>query len=181
MLTTGELARLLGITAPTIIHWMETGRLPFQRLGPRGRRLIREQDVRDYVAREGLDSARLDPEIWGRVFSVTDVSGAVPALFITNRNFRCVHWNSQAQALLGWNSADVLGTGLEKIGARVPGMEVDLRGLSEAPPGQEGPLSLHVEMRQRSGDWIAVELTLNWIRSHDREIEGVAFVCRKMT
>jgi excisionase family DNA binding protein/PAS domain S-box-containing protein len=180
MLTTGELARLLGVTAPTVIHWMESGQLPFERLGPRGRRLIREQEVRDYVARQGLDPARLEPSLWGRVLVATTAPEAAPAFFFTDRNFRCVHWNSQAQVLLGWTSADVLGTGLEKIGARVPGMEVDLRGLSEAPPGQEGPLSLHVEMRHRAGDWIPVELTLNWIRGCDREIEGVGFICRKM-
>jgi excisionase family DNA binding protein len=178
MLTTGELGRLLGVTPISIINWMEAGKLPFERTSAKGRRRIREQDVLDFVTREGIDPARLEPELWSRVLATATPTAPTPALFLTVRDFVCVHWNSQAQALLGWNPGDVLGTRLESVKARVPGMEVDLSTLAEMPPEQGATLELHLEMLHRKGHWVPLTLTLNWIHGLNRTIEGVAFVCQ---
>jgi excisionase family DNA binding protein len=178
MLTTGEMGKLIGVSPITIINWMEAGKLPFERIGPRGRRKICARDVMAFVKGQGLAPERLDQEIWGRILVDPETSQDTPGLFFTARDFRCVHWNSQAQALLGWNPSDVLGTRLEKVKARVPGMEVDLQTLSELPPEIGATLVLHIEMLHRNGNWLAVELVLNWIHGAAESIEGVAFVCR---
>lgn len=179
MLTTGELGRLLGVTPITIINWMEAGKLPFERTSAKGRRRIREQDVLGFVTREGIDPARLDPVLWGRVLERAAPTGDAPALFLTGRGFACVHWNSQAQALLGWSPGDVLGTRLERLKARVPGMEVDLETLAEMPPERGATLELHIEMLHRKGHWLPIVLVLNWIHGLHGTVEGVAFVCRR--
>jgi len=178
VLTTGDMGKLLGVSPITIINWMEAGRLPFERLGPRGRRRISAQDALAFVKQQGISPERLDPQIWERILADPGTSSDVPGLFVTARDFQCVHWNSQAQALLGWNPSDVLGTCLEKVKARVPGMEVDLRTLSELPPETGATLVLHIEMQHRKGNWLPVELVLNWIHGIGTNIEGVAFVCR---
>ncbi|MEN9353721.1 MAG: Helix-turn-helix domain [Fibrobacterota bacterium] len=178
MLTTGELGRLLGVTPITIINWMEAGKLPFERIHERGRRRIRECDVQAFVLREGIDPARLDPELWSRVLEARESPDDAPALFFTVRDFVCVHWSSQAQGLLGWSPGDVLGTRLESVRARVPGMDVDLRTLAELPPIEGNTLELHIEMLHRKGHWLAITLTLNWIHGPNGSIEGVAFVCQ---
>ncbi len=177
MLTTGELGRLLGVTPVTVINWMEAGKLPFERTSAKGRRRIREQDVLDFVTREGIEPDRLEPTLWSRVLAAASPATPIPALFLTARDFACVHWNSQAQALLGWSPGDVLGTRLECVKARVPGMEVDLSTLTEVPPEQGASLELHIEMLHRKGHWVPLSLTLNWIQGPDSRIEGVAFVC----
>lgn len=177
MLTTGEMGRLLGVTPVTVINWMEAGKLPFERTSEKGRRRIREQDVLDFVTREGIEPDRLEPALWSRVMATATPLEPAPALFLTVRDFVCVHWNSQAQALLGWNAGDVLGTRLERVKARVPGMEVDLSTLTEVPPEQGATLELHIEMLHRKGHWVPLTLTLNWIQGPDGRPEGVAFVC----
>jgi len=178
VLTTGETGRLLSVTPITIINWMEAGKLPFERTSAKGHRRIREQDVLDFVTREGIDPARLEPELWSRVLAQAVPTAPAPALFLTVRGFVCAHWNSQAQALLGWNPADVLGTRLEAVKVRVPGMEVDLQTLAEMPPEAGATLELHVEVLHRKGHWLPITLTLNWILGARQAIEGVAFVCQ---
>jgi len=178
VLTTGEMGRLLSVTPITIINWMEAGKLPFERTSEKGRRRIREQDVLDFVTREGIDPARLEPGLWGRVLAEAVPTAPAPALFLTVRGFVCAHWNSQAQAMLGWSPADVLGTRLEAVKVRVPGMEVDLQALAEIPPETGATLELHVEVLHRKGHWLPLTVTINWILGTDRGIEGVAFVCQ---
>jgi excisionase family DNA binding protein len=178
VLTTGEMGRLLSVTPITIINWMEAGKLPFERTSEKGRRRIREQDVLDFVTREGIDPARLDPGLWSRVLAEAAPAAPTPALFLTVRGFVCAHWNSQAQALLGWSPSDVLNTCLEAVKVRVPGMEVDLQALAEMPPEAGATLELHVEVLHRKGHWLPLTLTINWILGKDRTIEGVAFVCQ---
>jgi excisionase family DNA binding protein len=178
VLTTGEMGKLIGVSPITIINWMEGGKLPFERIGPRGRRKISEREAMAFVRQQGLAPERLDQEIWGRILDDPGTHQDVPGLFFTARDFQCVHWNSQAQALLGWNPIDVMGTRLEKVKARVPGMEVDLQTLSELPPEVGATLVLHIEMLHRNGNWLPMELVLNWIHGANESIEGVAFVCR---
>lgn len=49
VLTTSQAAVLLGISRPTLVAWLETGRLPFQRRGTRRR--VTRSDVLAYPDR----------------------------------------------------------------------------------------------------------------------------------
>ena len=46
LLTTSQAAELLGVTRPTLVAWLEAGRIPFQRAGTPRR--IRHTDVLEY-------------------------------------------------------------------------------------------------------------------------------------
>ncbi len=45
MLTTGEVARLFGVHANTVRRWSEQGVIKAYRIGPRGERRFRREDV----------------------------------------------------------------------------------------------------------------------------------------
>jgi excisionase family DNA binding protein len=45
MLTTGEVARIFNVHASTIRRWSEQGIIKSQRIGPRGARRFRREDV----------------------------------------------------------------------------------------------------------------------------------------
>jgi excisionase family DNA binding protein len=45
MLTTGQVARLLCVHVSTIRRWCECGKLKAYRIGPRGERMFRWEDV----------------------------------------------------------------------------------------------------------------------------------------
>ncbi len=49
MLTTTDVAQLLGVHPDTVRHWSEQGILKSYRLGPRGDRRFRREDVDDFL------------------------------------------------------------------------------------------------------------------------------------
>lgn len=62
VLTTGQAAALLGVTRPTLVAWLEAGRIPFHRCG--SHRRVHRSDVRAYRKqdrrRSGQHRERLD-------------------------------------------------------------------------------------------------------------------------
>ena len=49
MLTTGGVAQLLGAHPNTVRHWSENGILKSYRIGPRGDRRFRKEDMDDFL------------------------------------------------------------------------------------------------------------------------------------
>ncbi|PLS30175.1 excisionase [Bifidobacterium margollesii] len=51
LITTGQAARLLGVTAPTVRRLLESGAIPYVRYAERGRRMVSRRAVLDYRER----------------------------------------------------------------------------------------------------------------------------------
>ncbi len=53
MLTTTEVAHLLHVHANTVRHWANEGLLPAYRLGTRGDRRFKQEDVESFIESDG--------------------------------------------------------------------------------------------------------------------------------
>lgn len=177
MLTTGETAKLLGVTSQTIINWMESGKMPFVRVG-RGRRKILLGQIRAFVESQGLPVSGLDPELWGLVSGAVDPMSRGdedPPMLSTNAGGRIVFWSQPARERLGWTTDEVLGRPPSVIPARVPGLPVDLLDLA-IPSGNETFRTLLLELQSRDGNWLATEVTVSWIYDAHGTVVGTVFL-----
>jgi excisionase family DNA binding protein len=52
LLTTGDVAKVAGVTPPTVVRWADEGKLPVSRTAS-GVRLFMRADVEAYLARRG--------------------------------------------------------------------------------------------------------------------------------
>lgn len=176
MLTTGDTAKLLGVTAQTIINWMESGKLPFVRVG-RGRRKILPRQIRVFVESQGLPVSGLDPELWARVndepFESRDSSD--PPVLSTNAAGRSVFWSQSARERFGWTTLDVMGNAPSVLPARVPGLPVDLLDLA-LPSGNETFRTLLLELQAKDGKWLATEVTVSWVYDSRGGVAGTVFL-----
>ncbi len=163
MLTTGDAAKLLNVTSQTIINWMESGKLPFVRVG-RGRRKILPRQIRAFVETEKLPIAGLDPLLWAKVLDQTDsteISSELPMLVLDSLG-SVVFWSPSARERFGWTTLDLVGQPLSIIPARVPGLPVDLTDLA-LPSGNETFRTLLLEIQSRESKWLATDLTVSWV------------------
>ena len=176
VLTTGEAARLLGVTSQTVINWMEAGRLPFLRVR-NGRRKVRSSDLRAFIEAAGIPAHRLDPELWTRVVESCRPLGSDEdsALVVLDEGARVVFWNPRSVERFGWASSEVEGRPVSCIPARVPGLPVDLADLAQSAPG-ETLRTLLLEIGTKSGEWLPTDLAVSWIRDSRGEIRGSVFV-----
>jgi PAS domain S-box-containing protein/excisionase family DNA binding protein len=176
MLTTGDTARLLGVTSQTIINWMESGRLPFVRVG-KGRRKILPRQIRAFVESQGMPVSSLDSELWGKVQEEADAvreSQDLPQLVLDVAG-NVVYWSQAARELFGWTTGEVVGLPLSKIPARVPGLPVDLLDLA-APSGNEMFRTLLLELQTREGKWLPTEVSVSWIYDSRGTVAGTVFL-----
>jgi PAS domain S-box-containing protein/excisionase family DNA binding protein len=176
MLTTGDTAKLLGVTSQTIINWMESGRLPFVRVG-KGRRKILPRQIRAFVETQGIPVSGLDSALWGKVQEEADAvreSLDSPQLVLDAAG-SVVYWSQAARELFGWTTGEVLGQPLSKIPARVPGLPVDLLDLA-APSGNETFRTLLLELQSREGKWLPTEVTVSWIYDSRGAVAGTVFL-----
>ena len=164
LLTTGESARLLGVTAQTVINWMETGKLPFVRVG-RGRRKARASDLRALIEATGVPSRTLDPALWNLISGGdrTPTVSDQPMAVVDSQGV-VVFWSPAAVERFGWTSSEVENSTVSKMPARVPGLPVDLAELA-IQSGGDTFRALLLEMRSKAGRWIPVEVVVSWI--HD--------------
>jgi len=51
MLTTGQAARLLNVHITTVQRWCDCGKVKSYRIGPRGERMLRRQDLDHILAK----------------------------------------------------------------------------------------------------------------------------------
>jgi len=181
VLTTGETSKLLGVTSQTIINWMESGKLPFVRVG-KGRRKILERQIRGFVEAQSLPVTGLDPELWARVLAESDAtcSLADPPLLILDPAGLPVFWSQSARERFGWSTGDVVGQPLSKIPARVPGLPVDLLDLA-LPSGNETFRTLLLELMTREGRWLPTEVTVSWIYDARGTVGGTVFLLEAPT
>jgi excisionase family DNA binding protein/PAS domain S-box-containing protein len=176
MLTTGETAKLLGVTSQTIINWMESGRLPFVRVG-KGRRKILPRQIRAFVETQKVPVSSLDPALWARVQEEADAvreSGASP-LLVLDAGGAVLYWSQAARELFGWTTGEVVGQPLSMIPARVPGLPVDLLDLA-APSGSETFRTLLLELQTREGRWLPTEVTVSWVYDSRGAVAGTVFL-----
>lgn len=174
MLTTGEAARLLGVTAQTVINWIDAGKLSAVRVG-RGRRKVLEASLRILVDRSGIPAAENAPDLWERVRERPVAEPGTPLFFAADSADRIIHWSEGLEDFLGWSARERLGRPLVEIEARVPGLPVDLAELAHEP-GEETHLSLLLEFVRRDGTRTAAETTLSWIRDSSARRIGTVFV-----
>lgn len=175
MLTTGQAARLLGVTSQTVINWMESGVLPFVRVGL-GRRKVKPEDLQAVIDRNGIPASKLAPDLWG-ILSGVDRSdeGEIPPYFVLESSGRIVHWSNQALERFGWAARDLEGELVTRLQARVPGLPVDLADLSQPELG-ESYRSLLLEILDRSGRWLPTEVTVSWIFDARGVVRGSIFM-----
>lgn len=176
MLTTGETARLLGVTSQTIINWMESGRLPFVRVG-KGRRKILPRQIRAFVEAQGVPVSSLDGALWARIQEEADAvreSSESPVLVLDVLG-NVVYWSQAARELFGWTTGELVGQPLSKIPARVPGLPVDLLDLA-SPSGSETLRTLLLELQTREGRWLPTEVTVSWIYDSRGAVAGTVFL-----
>lgn len=174
MLTTGEAARLLGVTAQTVINWIESGVLPAVRVG-RGRRRIAGSSLRSLIAHNAIPAESNSPELWHRIRADAPEPGSLPPTFMADAAGRIMHWSPQAEFFLGWTTQERVGHSLSEIPAHVPGLPVDLAELAREP-GEETHLSLLLEFSRRDGSMIPAETTLSWIRNAKGHTVGSVFL-----
>lgn len=176
MLTTGDTAKLLGVTSQTIINWMESGRLPFVRVG-KGRRKILPRQIRAFVEAQGIPVSSLDPGLWGKVQEEADAvreSLDAPQLVLDAAG-NVAYWSQAARELFGWTTGEVVGQPLSRIPARVPGLPVDLLNLA-TPSGNETFRTLLLELQSREGKWLPTEVTVSWIFDSRGAVAGTVFL-----
>ncbi len=61
--TSGEVARICGVSADTVSRWFDVGHIEGYRLGPGGDRRIPEEKLRAFMLRHGIPLDRLDGEM----------------------------------------------------------------------------------------------------------------------
>ena len=59
MLTIGEVAQLLNVHINTVRRWSNQGILKAYRIGHRGDRRFREEDITSFLSKEGNDDAEM--------------------------------------------------------------------------------------------------------------------------
>jgi len=176
MLTTGESARLLGVTAQTVVNWVEAGRLPAVRVG-RGRRRIACASLRQFAQENGIPAQINAPDLWERIEAVTtsQLPDLLPAVIAIDAMGMVIFWNRSAEALLGWSCHEREGRSVSEVPVQVPGLPVDLADLARQP-GEEVKLSLHLEYVHRDGHTVYTETTISWIRDARAGVVGTVFV-----
>ena len=50
MLTTGQAAQLLNVNITTVQRWCDCGKIKSYRIGPRGERMLRREDISNILA-----------------------------------------------------------------------------------------------------------------------------------
>lgn len=176
MLTTGDTAKLLGVTSQTIINWMESGQLPFVRVG-KGRRKILPRQIRAFVESQGLPVSSLDSGLWAKVQEESDASRESldsPQLVLDTVG-NVVYWSQAARELFGWTTGEVVGQPLSKVPARVPGLPIDLLDLA-TPSGNETFRTLLLELQSREGKWLPTEVSVSWIYDSRGGVAGTVFL-----
>lgn len=174
MLTTGEAARLLGVTAQTVINWIESGKLPAVRVG-RGRRRIADASLRALIERNAIPAEANAPELWQRIRPSAEENATMPPAFMADAASRILFWSPQSEFFLGWTAQERVGRSLSEIPAHVPGLPVDLAELAR-DSGEENNLSLLLEFQRRDGSMVAAETTLSWIRNAKGRAVGSIFL-----
>ena len=75
--TTGEVSLLLGTSSQTIINWINSGRLAFQRVG-KGPRKVSPHDLYNFIQTEKINSNYLHQEMYARLCrETTNISNNV--------------------------------------------------------------------------------------------------------
>jgi excisionase family DNA binding protein len=180
VLTTGEAARLLGVTAQTVINWMESGRLPFVRI-ERGRRKVRPADLRTLIESAGIPAHQLDPELWTELVGATrKPEASIHPLMVLDASGKVVFWSPAAVERFGWVSGEVENRAVSCLPARVPGLPVDLSDLA-VPAGGETFRSLLLELGTKSGAWLPTEVVVSWIHEAQGLPCGAIFVLQAPT
>jgi excisionase family DNA binding protein/PAS domain S-box-containing protein len=180
MFTTGEAARILGVTAQTVINWIESGKLPAVRVG-RGRRRIAASSLGMFVRENAIPAQSNAPDLWERLKVDTPPEATdLPAVIAIDGRGRVVFWSDRAEALLGWTSLERVGRSISDIPAKVPGLPVDLAELAREP-GEEMRLSLHLELGRRDGASVSTETTLSWIRDAKGQSIGTVYLVEPST
>lgn len=178
--TTGEAARLLGVTAQTVINWMESGRLPFARV-ERGRRKVRPSDLRTLVESTGIPAHKLDPELWTRLVGATrQPEASVHPLMVVDAAGKVVFWSPAAVERFGWGCEEIENRAVSGLPARVPGLPVDMSDLA-VPAGGETFRTLLLELGTKSGDWLPTEVVVSWIHEAQGQPCGTVFVLQAPT
>lgn len=180
MFTTGEAARILGVTAQTVINWIDSGKLPAVRVG-RGRRRIAASSLGLFVRENAIPAQSNAPDLWERLkVDTPPEANDLPAVIAIDGRGRVVFWNDRAEALLGWTSLERVGRPISDIPAKVPGLPVDLAELAREP-GEEMRLSLHLELGRRDGASVSTETTLSWIRDAKGRSIGTVYLVEPST
>jgi PAS domain S-box-containing protein/excisionase family DNA binding protein len=176
MLTTGETARLLGVTSQTVVNWIEAGRIPAVRVG-RGRRRIACACLRQFAQENGIPARTNAPDLWERIEAVTtsQLPDLVPAVIAIDAQGLVIFWNRSAENLLGWSGHEREGRSVSEVPVQVPGLPVDLADLARQP-GEEVRMSLHLEYTHRDGHTVYTETTASWIRDAQGGVVGTVFV-----
>ncbi|MCB9495497.1 MAG: excisionase family DNA-binding protein [Fibrobacteria bacterium] len=176
MFTTGEAAKLLGVTAQTIVNWVDSGRLPALRFGDRSRRRIGHGTLWKFVTENGIPAATNAPDLWERLASnAPRIPQELPATIAIDKQGVVVFWSRGLEILLGWNASERIGRPVGEQSARVPGLPVDLADLAR-DSGDELRLSLGLELLHREGRYVPTETTISWIRDSRGEVVGAVFV-----
>lgn len=175
MFTTGEASRILGVTAQTVINWIESGKLPAVRVG-RGRRRIAVSSLGLFVRENAIPAQANAPDLWERLkVEAPPEATDLPAVIAIDGRGSVVFWNDRAEALLGWTSLERVGRSISDIPAKVPGLPVDLAELAREP-GEEMRLSLNLELGRRDGASVNTETTLSWIRDAKGRSIGTVYL-----
>lgn len=175
MLTTGESARLLGVTSQTVINWMEAGKLAFVRVG-KGRRKVRSSDLKQLIEANGIPSQQLDPELWGKVVASSRLQAPTDhPVAVVDAEGIVLFWSPRAVERFGWLSSEIENRSIVNVPARVPGLPVDLADLA-IQGGGDSFRTLLLELRAKDGTWIPVEVTVSWFRDARGQSCGAIYV-----
>jgi excisionase family DNA binding protein/PAS domain S-box-containing protein len=149
MMTTGDIAKLLHVSAQTVINWLDQGRIPFERIGS-GPRRVSAKNLLAYLEAEGISSQTLDQNIYKQLVLQAESAQehSKELLVVMDTSLKVITCSQEFASLFGKIVPELTGASIQSMLA--PENEQDIPNAIDKSIGGR-PLELPVRLRAKSG------------------------------